>query len=110
MPSQAKYLFRSQVFQISGLRPLAGRLPRLDFRGRRAFLPPVTLQQIQRQVRSLPKKERLALAAYLRHLSRAESLTNQRSLDAAAARMARGEKVTRPQLRRLHKSLEAAGA
>jgi hypothetical protein len=69
----------------------------------------MTLQQIQRKVKELPKKERLALAAYLKHLSRAESSTNQRSLDAAAERMARGEKVSRTQVRRLHKSLQAAG-
>ena len=69
----------------------------------------MTLQQIQRKVKALPKTERLALAAYLRHLSRAESTSNQRSLDAAAERMARGEKVTRTQLQRLHKSLQSAG-
>lgn len=69
----------------------------------------MTLQQIQRKVKALPKAERLALTAYLRHLSRAESTTNQRSLNAAAERMARGEKVTRAQLQRVHKSLQAAG-
>ena len=69
----------------------------------------MTLQQIQRKVKAMPRAERLTLSAYLRHLSRAESSTNQRSLDAAAARMATGEKVRRTQLRRLHKSLKAAG-
>jgi len=34
---------------------------------------------------------------------------NQRSLDAAADRMAKGEKVARAKLQRLHKSLKAAG-
>lgn len=69
----------------------------------------MTLQQIQRKVKALPKSERLALTAYLRHLSRAESSTNQRSLDAAAERMTRGEKMTRAKILRLHKSLQAAG-
>jgi hypothetical protein len=69
----------------------------------------MTLLQLQRKVKALPRSERLALSAYLRHLSRAESKSNQRSLDMAAERMAKGEKVTRPQLRRLHKSLKAAG-
>lgn len=69
----------------------------------------MTLQQIQRKVKAMPRSERLALSAYLRHLSRAESQSNQRSLDAAAERMAQGEKVTRTQLQRLHKSLKAAG-
>jgi hypothetical protein len=69
----------------------------------------MTMQQLQRKVKALPKSERLALSAYLRHLSRAESSSNQRSLDAAAERMAKGEKVTRAQLQRLHKSLKAAG-
>ncbi len=70
----------------------------------------MTLLQLQRKVKALPRSERLALSAYLRHLSRAESKSNQRSLDMVAERMAKGEKVTRPQLRRLHKSLKAAGA
>ncbi len=70
----------------------------------------MTLLQIQRKVKALPRSERLALSAYLRHLSRADSPTNQRSLDAAAGRMARGEKVSRAQLQRLHKSLKAARA
>lgn len=69
----------------------------------------MTLQQIQRKVKAMPRSERLALSAYLRHLSRAESQSNQRSLDAASERMAQGEKVTRTQLQRLHKSLKAAG-
>ncbi len=69
----------------------------------------MTMQQLQRKVKALPRSERLALSAYLRHLSRAESLSNQRSLDASAERMAKGEKVTRAQLQRLHKSLKAAG-
>lgn len=69
----------------------------------------MTLLQIQRKVKALPRSERLALSAYLKHLSRAESESNSRSLDAAAARMARGEKVTRAQVQRLHKSLRAAG-
>ena len=69
----------------------------------------MTLLQIQRKVKALPRSERLALSAYLKHLSRAESESNKRSLDAAAGRMANGEKVTRAQLQRLHKSLRAAG-
>lgn len=70
---------------------------------------PMTLQQIQRKVKAMPQSERLALSAYLRHLSRAGTESNQRSLDAAAERMAKGEKVTRARLQRLHKSLKAAG-
>lgn len=70
---------------------------------------PMTLLQIQRKVKALPRSERLALSAYLKHLSRAESDSNKRSLDAAAGRMAKGEKVARAQLQRLHKSLRAAG-
>ena len=70
----------------------------------------MTLQQIQRKVKAMPRAERLTLSAYLRHLSRAESSTNQRSLDAAAARMAKGEKVSRTQVQRLHKSLKATKA
>ncbi|MDI1250473.1 MAG: hypothetical protein PSV13_16555 [Lacunisphaera sp.] len=69
----------------------------------------MTLLQIQRKVKAWPRSERLALSAYLKHLSRAESESNKRSLDAAAGRMAKGEKVTRAQLQRLHKSLRAAG-
>ncbi len=69
----------------------------------------MTLLQIQRKVKALSRSERLALSAYLRHLSRAESESNKRSLDAAAGRMAKGEKVTRTQLQRLHRSLRAAG-
>lgn len=69
----------------------------------------MTLQQIQRKVKAMPQAERLALSAYLRHLSRAGTESNQRSLDAAAERMAKGEKVTRAKLRRIHNSLKAAG-
>ena len=69
----------------------------------------MTLLQIQREVKALPRSERLALSAYLRHLSRAGSKSNQRSLDAATERMARGRKVTRAQLRHVHESLRAAG-
>ncbi|MEO6992483.1 MAG: hypothetical protein ABI273_02530 [Lacunisphaera sp.] len=69
----------------------------------------MTLQQIQLKVKALPRAERLTLSAYLRHLSRAESSANKRSLDAAAQRMAKGEKVPRTQLRKLHRSLKAAG-
>lgn len=69
----------------------------------------MTLLQIQRKVKTMPRSERIALSAYLRHLSRAESKSNQRSLDASAERIAKGEKVTRAQLQRLHKSLRAAG-
>ena len=69
----------------------------------------MTLLQIQQKVKALPRSERLALAAYLKHLSRAKSESNKRSLDAAAKRMAKGEKMTRAQILRLHKSLRAAG-
>ncbi len=69
----------------------------------------MTLLQIQRKVKALPRSERLALSAYLKHLSRAESDSDKRSLDAAARRMAKGEKVTRAMLQRLHHSLRAAG-
>ncbi len=69
----------------------------------------MTLLQIQRKVKALPRSKRLALSAYLQHLSRAESKSNQQSLDSAAERMAKGEKVTRAHLQRLHKSLKAAG-
>ena len=68
----------------------------------------MTLLQIQRKVKALPRSERLALSAYLKHLSRAGSDSNKRSLDAAAGRMAKGEKVTRAQLLRLHRSLQTA--
>jgi hypothetical protein len=70
----------------------------------------MTLLQIQRKVKALPRSERLALSAYLKHLSWAESESNKRSLDAAAGRIAKGEKVTRAQLQRLHKSLRAVGS
>jgi hypothetical protein len=60
-------------------------------------------------MKALPRSERLALSAYLKHLSRAESDSHKRSLDAAANRMAKGEKVTRAQVQRLPKSLRAAG-
>lgn len=70
----------------------------------------MTLLQLQRTVKALPRSERLALAAYLQHLSRAESKSNQRSLDEATERMAAGNKVGRMQLRRLHRSLKAAKA
>jgi len=69
----------------------------------------MTLLQVKRKVKAWPRSERLALSAYLKHLSRAESESNKRSLDAAAERMAKGEKVTRAKLQRLHKSLKAAG-
>jgi hypothetical protein len=69
----------------------------------------MTLRQIQREVKALPRSERLALSAYLKHLSRAKSESNKQSLDAAAKRMAKGEKMTRAQLQRLHKSLRTAG-
>ena len=69
----------------------------------------MTLLQLQRKVKALPRSERLALSAYLKHLSRAGSGSHKRSLDAAAGRMAKGEKVTRAQLLLLHKSLRAAG-
>jgi hypothetical protein len=69
----------------------------------------MTLLQVKRKVKAMPRSERLALSAYLKHLSRAESKSNQRSLDASAERMAKGEKVTRARLQRLHKSLRAAG-
>ncbi|MFZ5496911.1 MAG: hypothetical protein ACOZE5_16450 [Verrucomicrobiota bacterium] len=69
----------------------------------------MTSLQIQRKVKALPRSGRLALSAYLRHLSRPEEKSNQRSLDAAAERMAWGAKVTRAQLRRLRKSLRTAG-
>lgn len=69
----------------------------------------MTLLQLQRKVKTLPRSERLALSAYLKHLSRAGSKTNQRSLDAAAERMARGRKMARKQLRHLHSSLRNAG-
>ena len=69
----------------------------------------MTLLQIQRKVRALPRSDRRALSAYLKHLSRAESESNKRSLDAAVGRMAKGEKTTRAQLLRLHRSLRAAG-
>jgi len=68
----------------------------------------MTLLQIQRKVKALPRSERLALSAFLKHLSRAKSDSNKRSLDAAAGRMAKGEKVTRAQLLRLHRSLQTA--
>jgi hypothetical protein len=70
----------------------------------------MTLLQLQRKVKALPRSERLALAAYLQHLSRAERKSNQQSLDEAAERMAAGNKVGRSQLRRLHRSLKAAKA
>ena len=69
----------------------------------------MTLLQIKRKVKAWPRAERLALSAYLKHLSRAESESNKRSLDATSERMAQGEKVTRARLQRLHKSLKAAG-
>ena len=49
------------------------------------------------------------LSAYLRHLARRDSAANQQSLDAAAARMEAGEKVSRDQLVRLHESLKSEG-
>ncbi len=81
---------------------------RLAKAGSPATVRGMTLLQIQRKVKALPRSERLALSAYLKHLSRAESESNKRSLDAAAGRMAKGEKVTRAQLQRLHKSLRTA--
>ena len=69
----------------------------------------MTLQQIRREVETMTHEDRLALSAYLQHLSRAGTESNQRSLDTAAERMAKGEKVTRAKLQRLHKSLKAAG-
>lgn len=70
----------------------------------------MTLLQIQRKVKALTRAERVALSAYLRHLFRAESISNRRNLDESADRMARGKKVTRAQLQRLHRSLKAAKA
>lgn len=69
----------------------------------------MTLLQVKRKVKAWPCSERLALSAYLKHLSRAGSESNMRSLGAAAGRMAKGEKVTRAQLPRLPKSLRTAG-
>ena len=69
----------------------------------------MTLQQIQREVRTITHEDRLALSAYLRHLSRAGTENNQRWLDVTVERMAKGEKVTRAKVQRLHKSVKAAG-
>jgi len=69
----------------------------------------MTLLQLQRKVKALPRAEQLALSAYLKHLSRAGSKSNQRSLDATAERMARGRKVARTELLRVHETLRAAG-
>ena len=69
----------------------------------------MSLAEIQSQVKALPPSERVVLSAYLRHLSRCDSVSNKQSLDAAAARMEAGEKVSRAQLVRLHESLKAEG-
>ncbi|HVU23126.1 MAG TPA: hypothetical protein VHE13_03305 [Opitutus sp.] len=69
----------------------------------------MSLAEIQSQVKALPPSERVVLSAYLRHLGRRDSAANQQSLDAAAARIEAGEKVSRAQLVRLHETLKAGG-
>jgi len=69
----------------------------------------MTLVQIQEAVSGMSPSDRLALMAYLKHLSRVGSPANQKSLDDAAGRMAAGEKVSRAQLTNLHEILKAGG-
>lgn len=69
----------------------------------------MSLAEIQSQVKALPPSERIVLSAYLRHLARRDAAANKQSLDAAAARMEAGEKVSRAQLVRLHETLKAEG-
>ncbi|MBI5766495.1 MAG: hypothetical protein HZA93_01780 [Verrucomicrobia bacterium] len=69
----------------------------------------MSLAEIQSQVEAMPPSERVVLSAYLRHLARRDSVANKQSLDAAAARIEAGEKVSRAQLMRLHETLKAAG-
>ena len=69
----------------------------------------MSLAELQSQVRTMPASERVVLSAYLRHLARRDSAANQQSLDASAARMEAGEKVSRAQLVRLHESLKSEG-
>ena len=69
----------------------------------------MSLAEIQSQVKTMPPSERLVLSAYLRHLARRDAAANQQALDAAAARMQGGEKVSRTQLVRLHEALKAEG-
>lgn len=70
---------------------------------------PMSLAEIQSQVKLMPPSERIVLSAYLQHLARRDDAANQQALDAAAARMDSGEKVTRAQLLRLHETLKAEG-
>lgn len=69
----------------------------------------MSLAEIQSQVKAMPPSERVVLSAYLRHLARRDTPANQQALDAAAARMQAGEKVSRSQLVRLHETLRAEG-
>lgn len=69
----------------------------------------MSLAEIQSQVQAMPPSGRVVLSAYLRHLTRRDTAANRQSLDAAAARMEAGEKVSRAQLVRLHESLKAEG-
>jgi len=69
----------------------------------------MSLAEIQSQVKALPPSERIVLSAYLRHLARRDADANRQALDAAAARIAAGEKVSRSQLVRLHETLKAEG-
>lgn len=69
----------------------------------------MSLAEIQSQVKTMPLSERLVLSAYLRHLARRDAAANRQALDAAAARMQAGEKVSRTQLLRLHETLKAEG-
>jgi hypothetical protein len=67
----------------------------------------MSLTEIQSQVKTMPASERVVLSAYLRHLARRDDAANRQALDAAAARMQAGEKVSRAQLVRLHESRDA---
>jgi len=69
----------------------------------------MTLVQIQKTVSGMSASDRLVLMAYLKHLGRAGSAANQKSLDDAAGRMAAGEKVDRAQLIQIHNTLKAGG-
>jgi hypothetical protein len=70
----------------------------------------MSLAEIQTQVAAMPPAERIVLAAFLRHLSRRDTLANRQALDGAADRMEAGEKVSRAQLLQLHETLKAGGA
>jgi hypothetical protein len=69
----------------------------------------MSVLELKRQIERWDAEERCFAAAYLRHLSRKETLANQMELTDGMAEFEEGRSFTLEQVERLHEALRAEG-